>query len=163
MRGLLRNTWLVLLARLVLGALFLYASYDKLGGSQMFADSIENYRLVPRWMINPMAIVLPWVQFIAGVCLLLGVFAPGAGLVSACLYAVFVGALVSALLRGLNIDCGCFTLTGEGERIRWFAVFPRVLGLAASLLVVWSSRNPDWPWSLWACRGERAAEQTLKQ
>jgi len=157
MRGLLRDRWLVLLARLVLGAVFVYASYDKLGGSQMFADSIENYRLVPRWMINPMAIILPWVQFVTGVLLLVGLFAPGAGLVSAALYAIFVGALVSALLRGLNIDCGCFTLTGEGERIAWFAVLPRVLGLVASLLVTWSSRSPDWPWSLAGSRAKRTA------
>jgi uncharacterized membrane protein YphA (DoxX/SURF4 family) len=131
-------------ARLVLGGVFIYAAYDKLGDPRAFADAIDNYRLVPDGLVNTVAVTLPWIEVAVGACLLLGVLAPGAGLLAGCLLAVFTFALVSALARGLDIRCGCFGLEG-GAAISWVDVAVRIALLALSIEVVMASLTIDWP------------------
>lgn len=147
MRGIVTSRVLGLICRLALGAVFIWASHDKLHGSQAFADALDNYQILPRTTINAFALLLPWVQFVTGICLVAGWPAAGASFISAVLYATFLGAMISALVRGLNIECGCFNLD-NGEPVRWLGLWPRALGLLASLQALTSSYSLDWPVSL---------------
>ncbi len=108
----LSNKYLVFAARLVLGVVFIYASLEKIQNPAGFAQAIYNYRMVPEALINIMAIVLPWLELICGVLIIVGVFVRGSALLIGAMLAVFIVALSSALLRGLDISCGCFTLEG---------------------------------------------------
>lgn len=108
----LSNKYLVLAARLILGAVFIYASLEKIQNPAGFAQAIYNYRMVPESLINIMAIVLPWLELICGVLIIVGVFVRGSALLIGAMLAVFIVALSSAILRGLDISCGCFTLEG---------------------------------------------------
>jgi uncharacterized membrane protein YphA (DoxX/SURF4 family) len=117
LRRLLAHDAFLLAARLVIGALFLYACVDKIAHPDRFAVAIRNYHFLPDALVNFWAITLPWAEALVGLTLVLGVWTRGAGLVSALMYFSFVIALSAALARGLDISCGCFNQGGEGSKI----------------------------------------------
>lgn len=108
--------WILMVCRLLLGGVFIYASLDKIAHPAAFADILYNYQLIPAWMIHPLAVWLPWLELLAGVFLVAGVFVHGAALLLGGLLLVFIAALGINLLRGLSIDCGCFTTTTGSQR-----------------------------------------------
>jgi putative oxidoreductase len=97
-----------LIIRLVLGGLFVFAATAKIYDPATFAIELERYQLLPWKICVAAADYLPWVELLAGLCLLLKSFERGALLLITLLLSVFTLALASALVRGLNIDCGCF-------------------------------------------------------
>ncbi len=106
--------YLVLIARLFLGGLFIYASLYKIIDPESFAQSIRNYQLLPPETTNVVALTLPWIEFIAGALLILGVETKPAALVIVGMLAAFSVGLIRAWWIGLNIDCGCFSATESG-------------------------------------------------
>ena len=106
---------IVLLVRIVLGGVFVYASMDKILRPDDFALVISNYRILPDSLVNLAAVTLPWLELFLGGFLLLGIWVPGAALTCNALLGIFSIALAFNLLRGLDIDCGCFRLSLEGE------------------------------------------------
>jgi uncharacterized membrane protein YphA (DoxX/SURF4 family) len=108
--------YLLLLCRIILGVVFIYASFDKIINPAGYAEAVANYKLVPYYLINIFAIVIPWLEFIGGIFLLTGVFLPGSSLIIGGLLIIFILAIASALVRNLDISCGCFN-TAEGEKI----------------------------------------------
>lgn len=156
------HPWLTLALRLSAGAVLIYASYDKLLDPQAFADAVDDYRILPLALVNLAAVVLPWVELVTGLCLLTGLGAPGAGLVTAALTAVYTGALTSALLRGLAIGCGCFAGGGE-SLLSWSDVWLRLALLAVGVQITVAARFVEWPLSALnrpARRGPRTAGLT---
>ena len=118
----INNTYVVVAARMVIGVLFVIASADKIADPAAFATSISSYKLVPEFVALVVATVLPWMELICGVFLVFGVFRNGAGLVLTCLMAIFTVLVISALVRGLDISCGCFTQDPSAARIGWWKV-----------------------------------------
>lgn len=107
-----RNTplaWLPLAARLFLGGVFLYASADKLFAPAEFARIVYNYQILPDALINLAALVLPWLEFLLGLCLITGLWLPGALVWANGLLWVFFAALLFNHFRGLDVHCGCFS------------------------------------------------------
>ena len=106
--------------RLALAGVFLAAAWPKLRDQAGFAKNIFNYQLLPDAAINPLAIFLPWLELLAALAL---VFLPplrrGALWLIAAMTVVFIGAIGSAMARGINIDCGCFSTTGGGMKTGW--------------------------------------------
>jgi uncharacterized membrane protein YphA (DoxX/SURF4 family) len=135
MRQILQNNYIVLFARVVLGVLFIVASANKVSDPTAFAVSIEGYKLLPHNAALVAATVLPWMELISGVLLVLGVFHRGAGLLLFGLLVVFTIAVVSALVRGLDISCGCFTQDPNAARIGWQKILEN-LGLIGLSLIV---------------------------
>lgn len=106
--------------RLLLGAVFLYASYDKILHPRAFAQAVYNYQILPAAAVNLVAIALPWLELLLGLCLVFGVWLPGATVTGTGLLAILIGALVFNKMRGLDIRCGCFsTETAEGPADLW--------------------------------------------
>jgi len=110
-----RSRTFLLLGRLALAAVFLYAAYAKLRQPAMlFALTIDSYQLLPVWAVSLVAHTLPWSELGLGLLLLLGwPLRPVATLASLILL-VFFGVMVRAYAKGLEIDCGCF---GPGEQL----------------------------------------------
>ena len=104
----LKNKWIVLVFRLFLGSMFIYASWDKIANPEDFSGVIRNYYMLPEPATNFFAIILPWVELYIGICLILGIFVDGASLLSVGLMVMFLVALGQATARGLDIECGCF-------------------------------------------------------
>jgi hypothetical protein len=105
--------WRVLAARLILAGIFIYASLDKIAHPAAFAKDVYNYQILPDALINLTALVLPWLELFLGLCLLAGIWLPGAVLTVNGLLGVFLAALVFNLARGLDINCGCFSTGSE--------------------------------------------------
>lgn len=108
MMKLLSNRLLMFAARCVLGTVFIVAAMDKIAIPETFAISVEAYHLVPVQLVNVFAIVVPWIELLCGIFLVAGVFVRGSALLLSSLLGVFIFAIVSALMRQLKIDCGCF-------------------------------------------------------
>ena len=104
--------FLVLVCRLVVGGVYIYASLDKLAHPQAFATVIHNYHLVPYALLHPVALLLPMTELVIGVALVVGWRRRGASLLAALLLLVFIFGISSALLRNLDISCGCFNTDG---------------------------------------------------
>jgi putative oxidoreductase len=128
----------VLLLRLILGGIFVYAGYVKLRDPwQLFAASIASYELVPMWMGEIIAKWFPWLEIALGVGLVIGwrLLAPSAAL-TALVLLFFNVMLWRAFLQGKAIDCGCF---GTGEALTWKTLVRDGSMLAGALVVVWWS------------------------
>jgi uncharacterized membrane protein YphA (DoxX/SURF4 family) len=75
---------------------------------------------------------LPWIEVLAGLALVLN-FAPRAGsVILGVMLVVFIGAILSAMARNLDIACGCFG-TSDATRTGWIAF----LRDAAFLALAW--------------------------
>ena len=117
--GFLRRQWkrdglLALCARLILGAVFIYASIDKILHPAAFAKAIYNYQILPDTLINLTAVMLPWLELILGLFLIIGLFREGTACMVTVLMLVFLGAMIFNLARGLDIHCGCFSAGTDG-------------------------------------------------
>ncbi len=117
-----RWDWLHLLLRILLGVIFIYAGCIKLIDPGAFAQAVYNYKILPLLMVNPVAVILPWIEVICGVFLVTGFLTRGSALIIDCLLLIFVFALGFNLYRGLDISCGCFTLGSGGEKITLFTL-----------------------------------------
>ncbi|MDI6796331.1 MAG: MauE/DoxX family redox-associated membrane protein [Desulfatibacillaceae bacterium] len=100
---------LFMLARLVLGGVFIYASLDKIVNPADFARAVYFYQLLPDSLINIVAIILPWLELFMGICIISGIWLPGAVLLANVLLWSFFAALVFNTARGLDVHCGCFS------------------------------------------------------
>ena len=104
----------VLICRLILGAVFIYASLDKIMNPDDFAKAIGNYHVLPLGLENLLALVLPWIEMLTGLCLIIGVMVDGATILIILMNIVFIFAISQALARGKSIECGCFSVSSEG-------------------------------------------------
>jgi len=104
----IRKKTALLIFRLVLGGLFVYAGVVKVLDPLDFAQNIRNYDLVGQSLSFIAAIVLPWLEILAGAFLIAGVWKRGAALVISGLLVFFIILTAVTMIRGLDIDCGCF-------------------------------------------------------
>lgn len=128
---------LMLVLRLVLGAVFVYAAYTKLRQPWLvFAMSIDAYRLLPEWAVLFVARTLPWFELIIGLLLVSGYRLRLAASATAALLAGFFAVMLLSYGKGMSIDCGCF---GLGEALTWKSlVRDGALASCAVLLAVLS-------------------------
>lgn len=105
--------------RIALGALFAYAALVKVPDMAAFAGDVANYRVAPAAAVPFLAASVVGVELLAGLALIAGLAARGAALVVAGLLGVFMVALSQALLRGIDLRCGCF---GDQAPASWWRV-----------------------------------------
>jgi putative oxidoreductase len=115
-KRLLKSPAFLLLLRIALGGIFLYAGSVKLLEPREFADRIAAYQMLPLSLISPMALGLPPLEMILGLFLVIGWKSRMAALGITLLLGIFLLALGQGILRGLPIDCGCF---GSGSLSPW--------------------------------------------
>lgn len=120
-------------AGFLLGAVFLYAGVLKILDPPRFALSIVSYRILPHTAAYVAAAILPWIEALCGLLLVTGKHARAASFLVLILTAIFAAALLSAGIRGLDIDCGCFQ--GAGTTSIGFALLRDLVLLVAALLV----------------------------
>ena len=144
----LTHPWLTIRVQLALGALFVIAAIPKIADPPSFAHMIYNYRIVPASLVNLMALTMPWVELLAGLALIIGVWKrPALGLIGAMLV-IFIVAIGINLARGNAIDCGCFNVADAGksyeQRIRdmWLDIL-RDIGMLLMVAQVWWGTKRD--------------------
>ena len=102
-----------ILARMALGLIFLAAAWDKIVDPMAFAKIIRNYQILPDMAVAGVALTLPWIEVVVGMCLLTGFVARGATLSGCLMMAVFLSAMAWAQHKGIATQCGCFTTKAE--------------------------------------------------
>jgi uncharacterized membrane protein YphA (DoxX/SURF4 family) len=105
-------------AQIILGLLFLVASLAKIVDVTSLASQVHNFRLLPFWSEHLVAMTLPWIEFVAGLALVLGIRSRAGAWLAGALLAGFTVGIALAMVRGLNFECGCFG-TADGTRVGW--------------------------------------------
>ncbi len=135
------------LFRLILALIFIYAGAVKMQDVVAFASHVAAYQILPYAMNYLVAATLPYMEFLAGIILLLNARVRPALVVVGSMTLVFMVALISVLLRGLDIDCGCFDPSG-GQDVTAGVALLRDVGLMILVLLIW-----------WLRASERKAER----
>ena len=125
----------MLVARLVLGAIFVYAAYVKLRDPwQLFAMSINSYDVLPLAMAETAARVIPWVELALGLMVISGIWLRISGTILSLVLLTFFTLMVRAYAKGMQINCGCF---GPGEAISWKTLLRDGSMAAAAIAMTW--------------------------
>lgn len=125
-------------ARVCLAIVFVMASIGKLQHLAVLEGVVGNYRLLPRRLVRPVAMALPWVELCVGAALLSPAEPALPSIAAIALLLVFAWAMAVNLKRGRNdIDCGCHRPELR-QTLQWPLV-GRNLVLAAWLVVGLSS------------------------
>jgi len=138
--------WLGLVARVVVGGVWVIAGALKLPDPAGNVRSVRAYQLLPEAVVPLVGHTLPLLEVLVGGCLLLGLLTRLSAVLSALMLLAFVVGISSAWARGLQIDCGCFG-AGAGPTVDATAKYPweiaRDVGLLLlSLWLVWRPRSP---------------------
>ena len=107
MKKILGNPIIILIARVILGFIFISYGAGKIGTPDKFAGEIANYALIPEFSLNLIAMTLPWIELIVGILLLLGIRIRSGAIITAGMMLFFIFAVTWAMAMGLDINCGC--------------------------------------------------------
>jgi len=135
MTKLLGNKYFLVAIRIVLGFVFIFAAISKAAEPELFARSIANYKLLPIFLINLLAITLPWIELCIGVLLIFGVSVKENSAILSGLLVVFILAIAISLMRGLDIECGCFG-TVDGAKVGVQKILENIGLLLAGLILI---------------------------
>jgi uncharacterized membrane protein YphA (DoxX/SURF4 family) len=98
----------------ILAGVFIYSGYVKYqAGALQFAVTIEGYKLAPATLVWPLANYLPLFEIALGVFLLSGWKTRYSGMVTTALLLFFIVVLTVTYARGIEADCGCFSLSDK--------------------------------------------------
>lgn len=125
--------WIQWLLILLVGGFFLLAGLGKLAEPDAFAQSILRYRIVGTQLAALAALWLPWAEVIWALGLAMPRLRLAATWLLLGLLCFFQVTLFSALVRGLDINCGCLGTIGESGVSM---ALLRNLGLMAGLAVI---------------------------
>lgn len=147
---LLTSNGFLFMLRIFLGAMFIYSSLHKVTNPEQFAIAVRGYKILPVSVTNLFALSLAWSELIAGIMLLLGIMTRKAAAAVLLMLVMFTAALLTTIVRGMVVDCGCF---GEDGSSTGFTLVIRNLFLSAgALMIVVFDRNF---WSLSRAFGKR--------
>lgn len=135
------------ISRIVLGGVFVYASWDKILDPVAFAQMIINYQIVSTGTANLSAMFLPWLELVCGICLIINRWPRGSAFIITGLMVVFMGALGYNIYRGMDVSCGCFTLTEKAPGNMWLYMLRDVLflGMAIGIVLYWRNEEHNPP------------------
>lgn len=140
-KSILGSPVLQTLARLALGGIFIYASLGKIAHPLEFARIIKNYQILPEFLVTLPALVLPWVELLAGLLLIAGIWTRSAALVLSSLLLAFILALAVNAVRGIDVSCGCFSTSAADTENAWILISRDLLILLPGLVIVFFSRE----------------------
>ncbi|GAA4372102.1 MauE/DoxX family redox-associated membrane protein [Nocardioides caricicola] len=132
--------WVGLLARVVVGGVWIVAGALKLPDPAQSVNAVRAYQLLPGELVQPVGQLLPVLEIVIGLCLVLGLLTRWMAAASAVLFVLFIIGIASAWARGITIDCGCFGGGGydpdAADKYPWEIARDAAL-LLASLFLVW--------------------------
>ena len=143
-----RADYLTMLAwrlRVGLGLWFVWSGCQLVfvSGLDRFTQAVDNYKLVAAPLDALVAYTVPWVQIVAGILLMLGLWRRGTLLVLGGLVTAFAVAIGGAWVQGLDIACGCH---GGDEPIQyWWKVIEFFCYYEAIGFLWWMERRSAGP------------------
>ena len=128
-----QSEYLSLFCRLVIGLIFIYSGLTKVLFPGEFAFAIQNYQILPDSLTNLAALLTPWLEIYCGLFLIAGIYQRASAILISGMLFVFIIALFSAMIRGLDINCGCF---GRETQIDWRRIVEDIVLLLLSAYLV---------------------------
>jgi putative oxidoreductase len=107
---------LLLTLRCLVGGAFIYAGALKVRDPDSFAAAIATFQLLPLASISLVSLALPIFEILVGSLLITGWQVRAGALAAFLLGTVFAIGLGQALIRGLDVNCGCF---GPEPESKW--------------------------------------------
>lgn len=145
MSDLLRSPRLHLILRLFLGLYFVYASLDKIADPGGFARIVYQWQVLGPIPSNLVAVTLPWVELVAGLLLIVGVWRRDAAAMVALMLVAFLAAAGLVLARGIDVEnCGCTSVAATADAawppswmrgVGWYLITRNLFMLGAALVV----------------------------
>ncbi len=136
---------LSLIFRIVLGGMFVLAGLAKIADPVRFLLTLREFRIFPDMLERFMAVTVPWLELILGLCLLLGLLTRAAALLFAVLTGGFTLAILSVIARGIKVDCGCFGMLADALKLPdtadYKAVIRNLLFLGMALFLLYAKRT----------------------
>lgn len=132
---------LIYVFKLILGIAFIWASYIKIQDPAGFAKILYGYGVFPAISINLIAIVLPFIELVAGFSILMRFFPRSALLIINGLLGMFILLISFNLLRGHQFDCGCFSVTGHSGMTATITLLIRDILLLGAGIYVWKKSS----------------------
>jgi uncharacterized membrane protein YphA (DoxX/SURF4 family) len=136
---LITHRYLALGFRLYLAGLFIYASMYKINYTAEFAETIATYQMVPYWLVNAMAVGLPWAELICSILLFVGIRVRSCAVLFCGLLLIFTLAILVSLVREAPISCGCFHTLGD--TISWWTLLRDLIWLSMTIHVILFDRS----------------------
>ena len=135
----LKSKPILIVFRLIVGGVFIWAAVTKIADPLSFAQDVKNYRVVGQTLSFLTAIFLPWVELIAGVSLIIGIFPRSSALVISGLLVFFIILIAVTIIRGIDVDCGCFgTFSRKAD---FLLILEDSIWLIMSLVLLFSREN----------------------
>ncbi|HET9169336.1 MAG TPA: MauE/DoxX family redox-associated membrane protein [Actinospica sp.] len=135
-----RSPWISLLARLLLGGMWLFYSVPKLAQPTQNIADVRNFQILPSGLVTPFAYAQPYVELAFGLLLVIGLGTRLVALLSAILLLVYIGGIISLGARGISISCGCGGGGGqvaEGQTRYTLDVLRDLVFLIPALWLLW--------------------------
>jgi uncharacterized membrane protein YphA (DoxX/SURF4 family) len=130
-------------ARIAVAVVFVVAAVPKIDDLVGFADDIRNYQVFPEWSLYFIAAIVPMVELVGAAALVSGrarlVWAGGTVLVL--LTTAFIALIASVIVRGIDLQCGCFGKQAAADAVGW-PTLVRDVALLAGILVGMVGRVP---------------------
>ncbi|MCP4720216.1 MAG: protein MauE [Desulfobacteraceae bacterium] len=104
-----------ILISIVLGLTFIVASYHKIIDPARFAKVIYGYAIFPDFAINVLAIIIPFIELVAGISLILRIHTKSALSIINMFLISFILVIAFNLLRGHEFECGCFSFGNDSQ------------------------------------------------
>jgi len=137
----IRNKSVLLVFRLVVGGVFIWAGLLKILDPLEFAQNIANYRVFSPDLSLLTAIVLPWLEILCGVLVIFGIIRSASSLLLSGLLAAFLVLIMVTIFRGVDVDCGCFGSLGRHVDYRLLLTDIVLLYLTLNIFVSSLSRR----------------------
>lgn len=149
----MKKTYFLTTLRFLIGALFVWTGFQKLMSHyenflyivqayEIFGKNSREFLYISAFdeslgetLEVMFAWTLPWIEFVAGMFLIMGLWIRRTISVLGVVTFIFAVATGQALMRGLPIDqCGCF---GEGLTLPLRVTFLIDVGLLALIMILW--------------------------
>lgn len=138
--------------RLGLGGVFLDSGMGKLFHLNVFFGKVAEYHILSPVIAYGFGAFLPWVEALAGLYLIFGLFIRFSAVLTLAMLASFLVAAVIVIIRGDTVDCGCFIggslpdhTSGRHSYVGWPLFFRDLLMFIAAGYLCWRWESP---WSL---------------
>ncbi len=133
--------WLESLCRVGLGGMFIYSAWEKIADPGLFATTVMQYELLPEVAVGLFSLTLPMLEMLVGVSFICTKWLREIALLATGMLVMFLGALTIAVIRGLEIDCGCFGISAGGGRTELVLAIIRDLILLVPTVWLMFRRN----------------------